>query len=226
MAHGNWEDYLDECAGRIGHTLLRFALGLPQLDGGVGAAPDVVNADWDEELLDEAELGLEGDDADYIAQSDTAPIMARLPSLADQPGYIRNRYRNWATKLSDLSAMLSAPERLLALRLVLWTAAAGAWETDDQAELAVIGKATEALAAPPEAPVEIEPETASLAAVALSILRAQAPRTATLEPTRIFNRAAAAVARSSAGAPPSVRGGIHQGSRRGLRASGRFGRGG
>lgn len=194
VAHGNWEDYLDECAGRIGHTLLRFALGLPQLDR--NTAPDVIRAEWDEDLPDEDELGLDEDDADDLAQAETAPaVVARLPALSDLTDQVRARYRNWAANLARLAPTLPAPERLLALRLILWTAAAGAWpDSDPTAEMAVIGKATEALSAPPAAPSEIEPETASLAAVALSILRAQAPRTTSYEPSRIFNRAAVAVA--------------------------------
>lgn len=193
VAHGNWEDYLDDCAGRIGHSLLRFALGLPQLDSGPGAIGDVIRADWDEELPEETEAGLEGDTAEEMDQIGAPPVVARLPSLMEQPEYVRSRYRKWATHLAEVADTLGPPERLLALRLVLWTAAAGAWHPDDHSGLAVIGKATEALAKPPEIPVEAEPATASLAAVAVSILRAHAPRTSDLEPARIFERTAAAV---------------------------------
>lgn len=193
VTDGNWEDYLDDCAGRLGHTLLRFALGLPVLNGGSGASADVIPADWDEELPDESEPGLEGDSAEEMDQVGPAAVVARLRDLMEQPDYVRRRYRRWATKLADLADTHGPAERLLVLRLVLWTAAAGAWHPDDHGGLAAIGKATEALTKPPEAPVEIEPATASLAAVAISILRAQAPRTADLEPKRIFDRTAAAV---------------------------------
>lgn len=193
VAHGNWEDYLDDCAGRIGHSLLRFALGLPQIDVGPGTISDVIRADWDEELPEENEAGLEDDTAEEMDQTGTQTVVARLPSLMEQPEYVRGRYRKWATHLAEVAETLGPPERLLALRLVLWTAAAGAWHPDDTSGLAVIGKATEALAKPPEIPVEAEPATASLAAVAVSILRAHAPRTSDLEPARIFERTAAAV---------------------------------
>lgn len=55
--HGNWEDYLDACAGRIGNSLLRFALGLSALPNDATAWSDAVRAAWDEDLPDDDLLG-------------------------------------------------------------------------------------------------------------------------------------------------------------------------
>ena len=44
----SWGDYLDECAGRLGYSLLRFALGLPSL---ATDWSDVELADWDLSLI-------------------------------------------------------------------------------------------------------------------------------------------------------------------------------
>lgn len=197
--HGNWEDYLDDCAGRIGNPLVRFALGLPSLPAGdPGSWRDIVNAAWDEELPDEDERGLDIDDADDIAQSAYVVIDDGLPSLSDLPAHVRNRYRTWAARLADMAAGLGPTERLAALRLILWIAASWppkgrTWPAGQTELLAIMGKATEALGQPPEPPIQAEPNTASLAAVAVSILRAQAPRTENLEQNRIFKRASTAV---------------------------------
>lgn len=70
---------------------------------------------------------------------------------------------------------LAPPERLLAVRLILWTAAARAWPADNWVR--PLAAATAALAHD-DLPVEIEAATGSLAAVAVAILRSAAPRSA------------------------------------------------
>lgn len=194
VAHGNWEDYLDRCAGRLGNSLLRFALGLPQPSGDSTAWADVVAAAWDEELPADEDFGLEGDQAEDAAASTAGAVVARIPSMADQSQHVRGRYRTWATGLAAKIAQLGPLERTLALRLIIWTVAANAWDTSDPAGLAVIAKATEALGAPPAPPTEMEPSTASLAAVAVSILRAEPPRTIRTPATLMFERVVKVVA--------------------------------
>lgn len=159
-----------------------------------GSWTDTVRAAWDEDLPDDAETGLDSDDADDLAQQEeNAPVVARIPSLDDRPTVVRNRYRGWAERLAGASAGLGPAERLLALRLVLWICAAGAWPGSDSGWLATVGKATEALGHSPDPPTDVEPATASLAAVALSVLRSRAPRSQRLEANRVFDRAAGAV---------------------------------
>ncbi len=196
---GNWEDYLDACAGRLGNSLLRFALGLPSLPGDDSAWSETVRAAWDEDLPDDEAGSLDSDDADDIAQEQAPATVARIPSLADQSSYTKGRYRRWAERLAAAAPGLGAPERLVALRLVLWIIAADAWPVTDTSWLAVLGRATEALGKAPEPPPQVEAATASLAAVAVSILRAHAPRTQSGEATRTYQRAVSAVGHLLAG---------------------------
>ena len=182
-APGDWAD-----------SLLRFALGLPQLAAEPASWTDLVAAAWDEDLPAENDFGLEGDKAEDVAASADDPLVARIPSLDHQPASVRARYRKWATTLAARTGDLGPLERTLGLRLVIWTAAAGAWDRSDTGWLTAIGKATEGLGAAPAPPAELEPSAASLAAVAISILRAQAPRTARTPATYVFERAAKAIA--------------------------------
>lgn len=197
--HGNWEDYLDACAGRLGNSLLRFALGLPSLPGDDGAWSETVRAAWDEDLPDDGAGSLDSDDADDIAQEQAPAAVAHIPSLADQSSYTKGRYRRWAERLATAAPDLGTPERLVALRLVLWIIAADAWPATDTSWLAVLGQATEALGKAPEPPPQVEAATASLAAVAVSILRAHAPRTQSGNATRIYQRAVSAAGHLLAG---------------------------
>ncbi|MHB1962616.1 MAG: phospholipase D-like domain-containing protein [Acidimicrobiales bacterium] len=194
--HGQWEDYLDDCAGRLGHSLLSFALGLPALpDGESGAFSDVIRADWDEDVSPEGDpVGLDEDAAKNVVSQPEAPPHRQLPSLVEQPESVRRRYRTWATRLAEMAPDLGPTERLLALRLVLWIAAAGAWGSPaDLGALEAIGSATRALGALPAPPSEAEPAVASLAGVGLSVLRANASRTKSVEENRILARATSAV---------------------------------
>jgi hypothetical protein len=100
----DWQEYLDECAGRIGQPLLHFALGLPQPPR-----------------------------AGHATEMDTGPaLLAENEERADVPDQVRARYRRWAAKMAELSQTLPIAERLLAIQSVLCVAARGAWDDDDQ----------------------------------------------------------------------------------------------
>ena len=194
----SWDRYLDECAGRIGHPLLRFALGLPVPNGREGGYQALRPVTWDEQFADDDEAGLEDDDPETIAEEQAeqpAPIM--LPALPDlgkgSDEAVRRRYRRWAERLTNAASDLGVPERMLVTRLLLWTAAAGAWERDDHGWIALVAKAVSALGQA-ELPGEAEPQIASLAAVALSVLRSQAPRHIHTPETSAYEHAATAVA--------------------------------
>jgi hypothetical protein len=195
----NWERYLDECAARIGHPLLRFALGLPTPPGETAAAYDALQrTSWDEQFTDDTEIGLDDDDAEAVAEErkdDTAPAQPlTLPDLRRGVSEsVRRRYRRWAGRLTNAAERLGTPERMLVTRLLLWAVAAGAWDRDDHSwvallaeSLCVLGKA--------DLPAEAEPQVASLAAVALSVLRTAAPRYVYAEETLAYETAAQSVA--------------------------------
>jgi hypothetical protein len=191
-----WGDYLDECAGRLGYSLLRFALGLPAL---AADWSDVELAEWDE-LIGDDELGLDDDTAEDAANTE-APIK-KLPSLADREEYLRKRYRSFAQHLADQTPRGGPADRLLALRLILWIVAADAWKRDDHSWVPVVGAATRALVAEPAPPDDVAVNAASLAAVALAVLRTAAPRTHSTPEGGQFKRAASAVAHLLPAADP------------------------
>ena len=191
-----WERYLDECAGRIGHPLLRFALGLPAISHGPRPAYEaLLPVSWDEQLADDTQAGLDDDNAEAVAdQPDPQPAaaMATLPDLRCESTAVRRRYRNWAQRLAQAAPQVATPERMLITRLLLWTAAAGAWDRDDHTWLDLLADAARELGTA-NLPTEVEPQVASLAAVSLAVLRAHAPRHISTRETLAFTRAAKAV---------------------------------
>ncbi len=88
--------------------------------------------------------------------------------------------------------MLGLPEKMLVTRLLLWTAAADAWDRDDNAWLGLLADAVRGLDADTP-PAEVEPQVGSLAAVGLAVLRAHAPRHVSTATTVAFNRTVAVV---------------------------------
>ena len=198
-ADESWDRYLDECAGRIGHPLLRFALGLPMPEGSEAGYDALLPVSWDERFADDDEAGLDDDDPEAVAEEQAGqPVLTPSPhALPDlRRGVseaVRRRYRRWAERLTDASNRLGTPERMLVTRLLLWTAAAGAWDHDDHAWIALLAESVSALGKA-DLPGEAEPQLASLAAVALSVLRSEAPRYAHTAESTAYQHAAAAVA--------------------------------
>jgi hypothetical protein len=192
-----WERYLDECAGRVGHPLLRFALGLPALTTGAEAAFEpLLKVSWAEDTVSDNEAGLDNENVDDVAvqqETDTGPMPTALTDLSGADITVRRRYRRWAERLTDVAPRLGAPGRMLVTRLLLWTAAAGAWDRDDHQWVKLLSGSLQTLGTA-DLPPQVEPQVGSLAAVALSVLRAQAPRYAHTEETMAFEAAAAAVA--------------------------------
>ncbi|TCO33386.1 hypothetical protein EV652_103387 [Kribbella steppae] len=192
-----WERYLDECAGRIGHPLLRFALGLPALPGGTGAAFEaLLPVSWADEMVSDQQAGLDDDSVEDIAaeqEADTAETPTVIPDLSTAEVGVRRRYRRWAERMTAAAGQVGAPERMLVTRLLLWTAAAGAWDRDDYSWVGLLSQSLQKIGGA-EIPVPAEPQIGSLAAVALSVLRSAAPRYVHTQETTAFDNAAGAVA--------------------------------
>ena len=192
-----WERYLDECAGRVGHPLLRFALGLPALPGGEDAAFEpLLKVAWAEETVSDTEVGLDDDNVDEVAaeqETDQGEVPTSLPDLSGAEATVRRRYQRWADRLVGLSPRLGAPGRMLVTRLMLWTAAAGAWDRDDHHWVTLLSQSLQSLGQA-NLPPQAEPQVGSLTAVALSVLRSMAPRLEHTEDTLAFESAADAVA--------------------------------
>lgn len=205
-----WEQYLDECAGRIGQPLLRFALGLPALPAGGGGmlGDDLLRVSWDEQFADDAEAGLDEDSAEAVTDeaagtaADSAPA---APDLSEATEYVRRRYRRWAVRLAG--ARYTTVGRLARVRCLLLLIAAGAWDPGNIDWFPLLAKGVRVLPhedplehdgtaddPPQDLPPEAEPQAASLAAIGLSVLREHAPRYAETEETLSYQRAAGAVA--------------------------------
>ncbi|MEU6995453.1 hypothetical protein ABZ953_32955 [Streptomyces sp. NPDC046465] len=193
-----WERYLDECAGRVGHPLARFALGIP-LPASTGTPfQDLLPVSWDERFTDDIEAALDGESTEAVAAeldptaAAAAEVTGSLPDLHSTNQEFRRRYRRWVERLVDLAADLGPPERMLVVRLTLWTVAAGAWPLGDTGWLPLLSRAVRALDRR-DLPERIEPQVGSLAAVALAVLRSHAPRYEITPETLAFNEAAQAV---------------------------------
>ncbi|WP_405523636.1 hypothetical protein OG426_10135 [Streptomyces canus] len=193
-----WERYLDECAGRVGHMLARFALGLPMPTGTSTPFQDLLPVSWDERFTDDIEAALDEDDAEAVAAEEdpeptrTEPDPTTLPDLRNADVEVRRRYRRWVERLVALAPQLGPPERMLIVRLTLWTVAAGAWPSARTDWVSLLSDAVRALDQR-DLPERIEPQVGSLAAVALAVLRAHAPRHETTPETLAFNEASQAV---------------------------------
>lgn len=160
----NWDEYLDQCAGRIGQPLLRFALGLPQSSqADREGETDAGRGSWDE---NEGNAGV--------------------------PEQVRARYRRWAATMAELSHALPIAERLLAIQAVLCVVGQGLWDADDQGWYTLLAEAVRGLS-DDDLPAEAEAAAGSLAAVVLSILRASAPRYWQTRETRDYAETSSAV---------------------------------
>ena len=196
-----WERYLDECAGKVGPRLVGFALGLPTPLGGhaEGDYGTLLSASWDEQLVDDAEAGLENDDTQELAEGieddagEAASAVPAPPDLSRTSEEVRKRYQRWARKLAEAAPGLDVVGRLLITRLLLWTAATNVWARDDTSWFFLLTKSLHALAEG-ESPAKVEPQAASLTAVTLAVLRPYAPRHTDTEETLAYDRAAAATA--------------------------------
>ncbi|WP_432253198.1 hypothetical protein [Streptomyces sp. HNM1019] len=193
-----WERYLDECAGRVGHPLIRFALGLPMPTDTGTPFQDLLPVSWDERFTDDIEAALDEDDAEVVAaEHDPEAAGAEtgtttLPDLGQTDQEVRRRYRRWVERLVAIAPDLDPPERMLVVRLTLWTVAAGAWPPAHTDWLPLLSRAVRALNRN-DLPERIEPQVGSLAAVALAVLRSHAPRYEITPETLAFNEASQAV---------------------------------
>ena len=151
---------------------------------------------WADEMVSDKEAGLDNENVEDVAaeqEDDPAADPVVFPDLSTAEMAVRRRYRRWAERLTEAAGKLGAPERMLVTRLLLWTAAAGAWDRDDRAWVALLSQALQSLGGA-EHPPAAEPQVGSLAAVPPSVLRAEAPRYAHTWETIAFENAAGAVA--------------------------------
>lgn len=184
--------------GARGALARAFRAG-PPLPAGTGTAfQDLLPVSWDERFTDDSEGALDEDDTEAVAAG-TAPEdagaeagTAALPDLRQADQEVRRRYRRWVERLVALAPRTAPPERMLIVRLTLWTVAAGAWSPGRGDWLSLLSRAVRALDRG-DLPERIEPQVGSLAAVALAVLRSNAPRYDVTPETLAFNEASQAV---------------------------------
>ncbi|MEU5698983.1 hypothetical protein [Streptomyces aurantiacus] len=194
-----WERYLDECAGRLGHPLTCFALGLPLPTGTGTPFQDLLPVSWDERFTDDVEAALDEDDAEAVAAEHDPEAAgaeagtATLPDLRQADQEVRRRYRRLVERLVAfaLAPERGPVERMLVVRLTLWFVAAGAWPPTHTGWIPLLSRAVRALGE--HVPERVEPQVGSLAAVALAVLRSHAPRYEIAPETLAFNEASQAV---------------------------------
>ncbi|WP_217924503.1 phospholipase D family protein [Miltoncostaea oceani] len=161
------EEHLDGLIAVLGDPLTRWALSLPQVPGEEG-----------ETKLSSVELTAETGDEMEDPPENVVVEDLPLPEVIDTLTELqRNRLRRWIHRLLVRAAGAPPIVRVLAARLVLHGIAAKLWPSHEEG--AVVLEAIEVLSAPGDEPVPAERvAAASLAAVLLSLLHAEAPRRA------------------------------------------------
>ena len=194
---GDWEEYLERCQGRMGAATMAFAFGIPLLATRSGSI--VTSVSWDDEPMDDDDVGgLEDDDADEAAE-DEPQAVALSSSLNHATEEARRRFRAVAEKVVRRWADPEPHERLLALRLVLVLVAAGAWSTSDDSWADLVLDATSNLETGLDV-ADYEEAAGSLAALGLSVVQSVLPPQG-LTPLRSrFERTAGKVAHLLVGA--------------------------
>lgn len=153
---------------------------------------------WDERFTDDIEAAFDEDDAEAVASEHDPEAAgaeagaAALPNLRQADQEVGRRYRRWVERLVALAPHLGPPERMLVVRLPLWTVAAGAWPPANTDWLPLLPRSVRALDRH-GLPERIEPQLGSLPAVALAVLRSNAPRYEITPEALAFNEASQAV---------------------------------
>lgn len=185
--HESWDEYLDRVSGHLGENLLRFSLGL-SLTGQHASG----GANWDDEDIDDSEAALDDDTAE-----DLADITARLVASPDMTGLTEAMRQRLVRQLTDLASGSHLNEpilRLLALRLTLAFLAGGAWPPGDDSWVEVLLAHVDRLAAEPSDEPQIRRRQGALAALSLSVCRAEVPR---VPETVLSSRISRSTARAS-----------------------------
>ena len=166
------DDYLAACEAVLGREMTEFALVLPVLPG-IGTNFDErlgeLVTDFEDDEIASGDPNLEGDDPHGLGPT--------LHGLGPQE---RSRWRRWVERLVDRGARYPMVVRTLALRSVLHGVLEQIWDEDDS--LAILARATKALGTVEDESTDDErAAAASLAAIALALLRADVDRLSVLD---------------------------------------------
>lgn len=155
------EEFLEACDPVLGQRMTEFALVLPALPG-IGAA------------LDDEAGTLDTDSDEDVRDGGTTERTIQQELGGKSPGE-RQRYRGFVERLVKRSPSYPMVVRTLAVRTLLHSIAARLWPADEWPPL--VADALKALVAGGDEPrPEEQRAAASLAAVALALLRTDVPR--------------------------------------------------
>lgn len=181
-----WFQEIDSAAKDLGAPLAAYALGLPAL-------PDSRDADpgWSELLVEDADPGAEDDESDAAEQDDEdsrGPDGGAGPDHRRDPDRVKQQRRRWAGKAAKTSRRLSLHAQLVLLRLVLALYSAGNWDDDDDEPFGIIDQQLRSLRLRGGSE-QTQQRAATLAAVALSVLRDRTDLSEEVPRTLLYRRA-------------------------------------
>ncbi|MEP9385525.1 hypothetical protein [Nocardioides sp. KR10-350] len=166
-----WLWLQEDTVRRYGPGIASWLLALPRLtDTESTAVP------WIDIITDEQAVGLDSDEeaTDVDEKLTAGEVDANTRDLIDHTTdaeRLKTARRRWAAKATAVAPSLSVPSRLLILRITLafWTA--GNWTDGDPEPFTLTRNLVRTLTFVDEAPVEIAQRAASLAAIALTVMR-------------------------------------------------------
>lgn len=172
-----WLWLQDDTARKFGPGLAAFALALPALPAGDGAA-----VRWADKTVIETEIGLEGDTTEAIENDDSREDLPPSPdpdkSAAevidhdDASDRLKAARRRWAVNATKLAPNLTLPSRMLVVRITLTFWTAGNWKPEDPEPETLAIQLLNTLNVTGTSP-ELGSRVAALTAITLTLLREQ-----------------------------------------------------
>lgn len=193
-----WLWLQEDTVRQYGPGIASWLLALPRL-----TTADSSAVPWNDIVTDEQAVGLDANEAssDVDEALSAGEVEANTTNLIDHvtdAERIRTARRRWAARATPAAPGLSLLSRLLILRVTLGFWTAGNWSESDPEPFTLTHSLLRALSIDNEPPELVE-RAASLAAIALTVMRQRTDVTVSTEQTLRFNEARAA-ARSLLGA--------------------------
>lgn len=159
-----WEEYLDGMAGYLGRDVLNFSLGLS-----TNTLTSVSVPDWDDEDIDDAEAGLEGDTAEAMeAVAEPAGQSLTKAQLTDAG---RAKIMKQLERFARPDATTDPIIRLLSVRATLAFFADGDWPFNDTPRIDVLLDHVAGILDNQSDQSQVRRRQAAMAALCLSLVR-------------------------------------------------------
>lgn len=161
-----WEEYLDRMSSHLGANLLRFSLGMSHHTVTAAGGPD-----WDDEDIDDAEAGLEGDTVEAMASM--AETTVQIPDGAALKDAARSQIMKQLKHLAQPGIITEPTVRLLVVRMTLSYLAGGAWPSLDNTWIDLLLNHVEAIVDDPSDQPPLRRRQAAMATLGLSVARSR-----------------------------------------------------